>query len=196
MNNFINPQGVKPISISIISALFLSIFISSTLGNIGFIITAFLVYIYRDTNSHIVFHNKNNILSPVDGKIFAIDNIDGKQKIYIKVSLCNGHNIKAPQDSEYKVKNYKCGLNLNPNSYKGNLLNEQVSFKFDNLKFKLISGICNSKIHFTPSSKISQGDSMGLFLQGNVVVTVKKEHQLEVEIGQKLVAGQSILFKV
>ena len=196
MNNLINPQGTKPIVISILATLFLYLFMSSTLGNIGVLFTILLVYIYRDTSSHIVFHNKNNILSPIDGKVFAIDNIDGKQKIYIKVNLCNGHNIKAPQNSEFKIKNYKCGLNLNPNSYKGNLLNEQVSFKFDNLKFKLISGICNSKIYFNQSSKVAQGDNMGIFLQGNVVVTVKKEYGLEVEIGQKLVAGQSILFKI
>jgi len=196
MNSLINQQGTKPIVISILVTLFLYIFISSALGNIGFLFTIILVYIYRDTSSHIVFHNKNNVLSPVDGKVFAIDNIDGKQKIYIKVNLCDGHNLKAPQSGEYKAKGYKHGLNLNPNSYKGSLLNEQISFKFSNIKFRLISGICNSKIYFDENEDITQGDTFGLFLQGNCIVTVKKDYNLEVEIGQKVVAGQSILFKV
>jgi phosphatidylserine decarboxylase len=196
MNNFINPQGIRPIIFSFLVTLFFYIFISSFLGNLGFIITLLLIYIYRDTSANIVFKNKENILSPIDGKVFAIDNSNGKQKIYIKVNLCNGHNIKAPQDGEVKIKNYKCGLNLNPNSYKGSLLNEQVTMKFDNLKVKFISGICNSKIYFTQDSNVSQGDTVGLFLEGNAIITPKKQTSLEVKIGDKVIAGQSILFKI
>ena len=137
-NGIILTQGYKYlISILIISLIF-KLLISDILANLGFIIFLFVAFIYRNPHRQI-FANKNSLLSPIDGTVTAIDFKDGKQIIYCKVTACNIAVVRSPENSSLKIKNYQNGLNLNPNSYKASILNEQVSFKFDTMKLKLIS---------------------------------------------------------
>ena len=42
---------------------------------------------------------------------------------------------------------------------------------------------------------VSQGDKISVFLDGLVIITVAKENELMVNIGDKLTSGQTILFK-
>ena len=152
------------------------------------------MFIYRNPSRHI-FENSKSILSPIDGKIIAIDCVDGKQKIYCKVNLCNNHILRAPQSGNFKIKKYHHGLNLNPNSYKANILNEQITIKFKNLKLKLISGICNQTIEYSEKTEAMQGENIGLFLDGIAIMTVKENFSLMIDIGDKVTAGQTIIFK-
>ncbi len=195
-NKFILEEGYKPVVIALISSILVDILLSDTLGDIGLLITLFILFVYRNPSRHI-FENSTSVLAPVDGVVTAIDNVDGKQKIYVKVNLCNTHIVRAPISGEYKVKNVQNGLNLNPNSYKANLLNEQSTLKFKNeqLSIKFLSGMCNGKIDFKNNSTVSQGEELGLFLDGNVIITVKNENSLLIKMGDKLKAGQTLLFK-
>jgi phosphatidylserine decarboxylase len=193
-SDIILKQGYKPIIISLVIAIILEIFISSFLSNIVLFCTLAIAFVYRNPNRHI-FANKRNILSPVDGKVMAIDNIHGKQKIYCKVNPCNTHIVRAPSSGTFKIKKYQYGLNLNPNSYKANMLNEQIIVKFDNLKLKFISGICNPTIEFINKKYANQGDSLGLFIDGIVIITIKNKNNLLINIGDKLTAGQTTIFK-
>ncbi|MEA2019813.1 MAG: hypothetical protein U9N59_15385 [Campylobacterota bacterium] len=192
--NIILKQGYKPLILLLVLAVILELFISSFFSNIVLILFLFTLSIYRNPYRHI-FENSKSLLSPIDGKIIAIDYTNGKQKIYCKVNLCNNHILRAPQNGDIKIKKYQHGLNLNPNSYKANILNEQIVIKFDNLKLKLISGICNRKIEYVDKEYAKQGENIGLFLDGIAVMTVKKEYLLMVKIGDKLIAGQTIIFK-
>ena len=141
-----------------------------------------------------IFKNKNSILSPIDGKITAIDIVNGKRKIYCKVTPCNTHVVRAPSDTNIKIKNQKNGINLNPNSYKATILNEQITFKLSNMKLKLISGICNTKIEYTENTTAEQGEPIAIFIDGLAIITLKENINIDLKIGDKLTAGQSILF--
>lgn len=193
-SDLILKQGYKPLILLLSLAIILELFISSFLSSIILIVMLFTIFIYRNPSVHI-FENSHSILSPIDGKVIAIDYINGKQKIYCKVSLCNKHTLRAPQNGSFKIKKHNYGLNLNPNSYKANILNEQVIIKFKNLKLKLISGICNQNIEFIENRKVTQGENIGLFVEGIAIITVKQESLLMVKIGDKLTAAQTIIFK-
>lgn len=154
----------------------------------------FMMYVYRDTNRYI-FSNIQSVLAPIDSTVTAIDKLNGKFKIYCKVSLLNNHLLRAPIDSDMKVKKYKHGLNLNPNSYKASLYNEQVTLKFEDIKVKLISGLCNIRIKKINDKPMLQGEKVAIFLDGIVIITVQSNHEILINIGDKLTAGQTILFK-
>lgn len=193
-NKLILQEGYKSITITFVIAIALILFISDCLGYIGLLIGISMLYIYRDTYRHI-FKNTQSVLAPIDGTITAIDTVNDKYKIYCKVSLCNNHILRAPTDADLKVKKYRRGLNLNPNSYKASLYNEQIVLKFDDIKIKLISGLCNHKMKRVKEGNVSQGDKISVFLDGLVVITVPKDYDLMINIGDKLTSGQSILFK-
>jgi len=194
-DSFILREGYKNITITFVTALFFMLFISDYLGYIGIFVGIFLVYVYRNNYRHI-FKNTQNILAPIDAVVSSIDKVNGKTKIYCKVSLCtNNHVLRAPIDGELKVKKYKHGLNLNPNTYKASLYNEQIVLKFDDLKVKLISGLCNNKIKRIPNRNVVQGEKITVFLDGLVIITMDEKSKLMVNIGDKLTSGQTLLFK-
>ena len=193
-NGIILAQGYKHIIIAFIIAMIIKLLISSFLGNIALIVTLFIVFAYRNPNRYI-HENSYNILSPIDAVVTAIDYQDGKKNIYCKVNFCNTHIVRAPQDGEINVEKYQHGLNLNPNSYKSSLLNEQIIFKFDSLKLKLISGICNPKIQYLKKIKVTQGENFALFFDGIAIISVDENKEIFVKIGDKIKSGQTMICK-
>ena len=96
-------------------------------------------------------------------------------------------------NSNVKIRNHQYGLNLDPNSYKANILNEQISFKFNNLKLKLIAGICSPKIDFENNAEVKQGDPIAVFIDGIAIITIKEDSNLVIKLGDKLKAGQTVI---
>ena len=194
-DSFILREGYKNITIIFAIALLFMLFISNCLRYIGIFVGIFFLYVYRNNYRHI-FKNNQNILAPIDAVVSSIDKVNGKTKIYCKVSLCtHNHVLRAPIDSELKIKKYKHGLNLNPNTYKGSLYNEQIVLKFDDIKVKLISGLCNNKIKRIPNRNVIQGEKITVFLDGLVIISIDEKSKLMVNIGDKLISGQTVLFK-
>lgn len=193
-NNLILSEGYRTITITFVIAIVVMLFIYDCLGYIGILIGLALLFIYRDTYRHI-FKNTDSVLAPIDATVSAIDHANGKYKIYCKVGLLDNHVLRAPIDADVKVKKYRRGLNLNPNSYKASLYNEQIVLKFSDIKIKLISGLCNHKMKRVKEITVSQGDKISVFLDGLVVITIPSQYDLNIKIGDKLTSGQSILFK-
>jgi len=184
--NFILNQGYLPIIIALILAVFIKLF---------FIVVAILLYIFRNPQKSVVNVDENSIVSPSDGKIMAIDISKNKYKVYINVSLCDTHIVTAPKSANYEIKSYQYGLNLPSYSYKAKLLNSQAILKFDDIKVKLINGICATNIilYDDITSDIKVSSEIGEFLQGIVVVEIPKTYELKVNIGDKVSSGQSVL---
>ncbi len=194
MNKILLQEGYKPVAFTFIISIVLLLFISDFLGYLGIVITIVLLFIYRDSKRYI-FKNTQSVLAPIDGTIIAIDEVKGKFKIYCKVGLLNNHILRAPIDGEVKVKKHQKGLNLNPDTYRATLYNEQIVLKFSDIKVKLISGLCNPKMKRIKECQVLQGDKISVFLDGLVIITIPKGSNIMVKIGEKLTSGQSILFK-
>jgi hypothetical protein len=196
---FISDKGIKPIVVLIVLTIIASL-VSDILGAICTLITLAALYVFKDVQKYI-YENSDSVLSPINGKIVAIDKIDGKLKIYCKISLWDDHVIRSPFLGELKVKKYYKGLNLNPNTLKAKSLNEQIIYKFHSddqktsLKLKLLSGICNVSIDKIEDIKLSQGERVSFFIDGIAIITIKEECDLLVNIGDKVSSGQSILYK-
>ena len=194
-NKLILEEGYKKVIITFLVSIALLLFISDCLGYLGITLSIALLYIYRAGYRH-VFKNTQSVLAPIDSTITAIDETNGKYKIYCKVGLGNNHLFRAPIDAEVKVKKYKRGLNLNPHTYKASLYNEQIVLKFEDLKIKLISGLFNHKMKRIKESNVEQGDKVSVFLEGLVIISIPKNNKILVKIGDKLTSGQTILYKI
>ncbi|MEA3512325.1 MAG: phosphatidylserine decarboxylase [Campylobacterota bacterium] len=199
-NNYILKEGYKYILIALGLSIIFSLFISDTLATFGYLITIFLLYIYRD-RSRYIYSNSNSVLAPIDGKVIAIDkSSNNKTKIYLDVSLCDEHIVKSPFDGSVIVKKEQNGLNLNPSSFKANILNEQTVLKFQNektsMKIKLISGVFNIKSKFINCENLLQGDKVGVFINGIALITLQNENKPLVKIGDKIKSGQTIVYKI
>ena len=193
-DNIILSQGYKYILTTLGLSLFFSIFICDILAYIGYVITLFLLYVYRNPNINFYNQHSKNILAPIDGKISSIDISKNKYKIYIDVSLCDVHILRAPKDATFKIKSFINGVNLCSSTYKANLLNTRATLKFDDIKLKLISGRYNLDIAlYKWFKKVKATQAVGVFLQGSVIVEIPKKYDLKINLNEKVKAGQSIL---
>ena len=193
-NTIVLEQGYKYIAVAFVIALLFDLFISDFIANIGYIITVVLVFVYRGSSRHI-YENSSHILAPIDSSVIAIDHLKEEKsyKIYCKVTLCNNDIFYAPTDCSLKIESYKHGLNLNPNSYKASLLNGQIELDCGGIEIKLISGVCNGKIDKFEQKDYKQGEMIGLFFDGLVIITIEEKENLEISIGDKLKGGQTVL---
>jgi len=187
-NQLILKEGFIPVVIALAISLFLNLFISDFFGNIGFIVTLALIFIYRNPSRQ-TMNNKGMVLAPIDGRVSAIDITKNKYKVYIDVNLCNTHVLRAPIKSKYKLKSFINGLNLKSSSYKAKLLNTQAVIKFDDIKIKLISGICNSNIILNENDKVEATQNIGVFLNGLVIMELPRNSELKIALNDKVYAG-------
>lgn len=199
MNNFISKEGVKPVGFLLIVSILVG-FISEGLFVVFLLATLFVGYLFRNSKRY-VFENSQSILAPVDGKIMAIDKIDDKVKIYCKVSLLDTHIVRAPINGEMKRVDFHKGLNLSPATLKAKSLNEQIKYQFSSnenrvIILELISGFFNVAIEKKENETVEQGQNIGFFLDGIVIVTLSNSSKLLVNVNDKLLAGQTILQKI
>lgn len=193
-NKFLLQEGLKPLIILSMLTLFFYFIECGFLSFLFLMLTLFVGYVFRNSSRYI-HENSKSVLSPIDGKVIAIDTINGKTKIYCKVSLCGDHTVRAPFTSSINIKKFQHGVNLHPNSEKAKLLNEQIVVKFDDLKIRFISGLCNITLQKPEAQSYQQGDSVFTFVDGMVVITIKNTNKLLLTVGEKLLSGQTILFK-
>ena len=192
LENFILKEGYKKILYTFLISVFFDIFISSFLANLGYVLCLVLLFIFRNQNKY--FGPKKNTLAICDGTISAID-IKGKKSIlHIDVSIFNKHNLRAPQDGKISLISKKHGLNLNTDSYISKKLNNSITFMFNDLKITLIEGCLN--MHTSLSKKdeeFSQNQKIGVFTSGKIIIEMNSLLNKKITLGQKLVAGESIL---
>ncbi|NLO16925.1 MAG: hypothetical protein GX118_01845 [Arcobacter butzleri] len=186
-------EGFKPLAIVFVIFFILKfIFSFEILGNLTFLLLLFMIYLFLNPEREVVAQEEE-ILSPIDGKIVALDNKDGKNYIYLDVSLLDRHILRVPDDKSMKIERRSYGINLNPNTKKGKLLNSQVIVDFETLKLHLLSGVCKFDIIVNMLDKIQKGKRFGFFLQGVATIEIDEDIKLDVKIGDKLKAGISII---
>jgi phosphatidylserine decarboxylase precursor-related protein len=193
-NQLILEEGFRTILITLLVSLFIKFFISDFFGILGFILVLALIYIYRNPTKHSI-NDKDNIFCPIDGTINVIDIKKNKYIIYIDVSLCGTHKLRAPVEGNYKIKSKQNGSYLNPFSPKAQILNEQAVLEFEDVKMKIIAGLCNKEIVLYHEENVKAGDSIGVFLQGLVILEIPKTSALLVHIGDKVSSATNIIAK-
>lgn len=187
INSFILEEGKKYIYGSFALAILSYLFICDTLATLAFLAGLAFVFIYR--NNQVVKAKCDSYVSPVDGKVFAIDQRKNKTVIYIDVSICNSHQVIAPIDCEYKTKSIRHGLNLSGFTFKSNILNSSKTFKFNDLKLELLSGKCNINHDFAKDKNVEQYEKIGTFLHGTAIISIPNEYKIVTKISQKIKAG-------
>lgn len=190
MSNFIAKEGLKYIYSAFAVTIFFYLFICNTLAIISFLVTIFLVYIYR--NNLITKSSTDSLVSVIDGKIFAMDKTEDTTSIYIEVGVCDSHILVAPKDANYKKISERHGLNLSQFSYKAKELNNKKIISFDDIIVELIAGRCNINHDFIANGEVKQYQKIGMFLNGTVKMVVPNSYKLNLKLSQKIKAGETL----
>ena len=209
ITSFIHREGWKFASISLITSLVL-LFISPSLATIGFLLTFFIIWFFRDPDRKTP-NIKNKIISPADGKICLIDKakppkellMDSREmfRICVFMNVFNVHVNRSPVKGTIKKIVYKEGQFLNASLDKASEKNERNSLVIeteDNKEIIVtqIAGLIARRIlsFVHDKDKIDIGERFGLIRFGSRVdIYLPEGSKAVVKIGDTVKAGETII---
>jgi phosphatidylserine decarboxylase len=206
----IHSEGYKFLAISIFITIFLYL-LSSFTGLIGLILSVWVYYFFRDPE-RISINDDNYLTSPADGEVLMVHEVDGPKelglqdkkfnKISIFMNVFDCHVNRTPCDGKISEIFYKPGKFLNASLDKASEDNERNYYKIINSQGEdvivvQIAGLIARRI-VCESSKdqdLKQGDRIGMIRFGSRADVYFENYKPLVKVGQKTIAGETLLAK-
>ena len=206
----IHSEGYKFLAIAIITTFFLYLF-SNFLGLIGLVISIWVYYFFRDPE-RISINDENYLTSPADGEVLMVHEVNGpkelglEEKKFTKVSIFMNvfdcHVNRAPCDGKISEILYKPGKFLNASLDKASEDNERNYYKIINntgedIIVVQIAGLIARRIvcEAYKDQQLSQGERIGMIRFGSRADVYFENYKPLVKVGQKTIAGETLLAK-
>jgi len=141
------------------------------------------------------------VVSPADGRVIAVDSLDGGTKICIFMSVFNVHVNRVPVSGVIKKIDYNKGKFFVASKDKASLENEQNSITMEDprgrvIRFVQIAGLVARRIvcHIGVGDSVRRGERFGMIRFGSRLdVYLPEGFVPKVRTGDKVKAGASIL---
>ena len=199
-------EGWPFIAGSMILALLVTIFVSGAWSIPFWVIAIFVLQFFRDPPRDIP-QGANNILSPADGRIVAVEKVDDPYlkreaiKVSVFMNVFNVHSNRSPVEGEVRDKWYFPGKFINADLPKASLENERNALwiKTDDgadVTCVQVAGLIAKRIlcHVNPGDHLTSGQRFGFIRFGSRVdVYLPLTTKVNVSIGDKVFATTTIL---
>ena len=206
----IHAEGYKFLVISIIITLVLYS-LSDFLGLIGFFLTVWVYYFFRDPE-RVTIMDENFLVSPADGEIIKVEEVNGPkefglenkrfQKISIFMNVFDCHVNRSPCEGKIEEILYKPGKFLNASFDKASDDNERNYYKIKDKQSNdvivvQIAGLIARRIvcESNKDQEVNQGDRLGMIRFGSRADVYYENYEPLVKIGQKAISGETLLAK-
>ena len=214
MTDFLFPklhkEGYRFLAIAAV-ATFILLLISNFLGFVSFILTIWVYYFFRDPERFPI-NDKNYLLSPADGVISQITEVNGPielglenkkfTRISIFMNVFDCHVNRIPSSGKIDKIFYKPGKYINASFDKASEENERNYVKMtnsngDELILVQIAGLIARRIvcEIKENDEIQQGNKFGIIRFGSRVDLYFENYQLMVQKNQKTIGGETIIAK-
>ena len=206
----IHAEGYKFLAIAIILTIFLY-FISTLLGLISLVLTIWVYYFFRDPE-RISIKDDNYLTSPADGEVLMVHEIEGPKelglenkkftKISIFMNVFDCHVNRTPCKGKVSEIFYKPGKFLNASLDKASEDNERNYYRITNSQDEeiivvQIAGLIARRIvcETSKDQHLEQGDRIGMIRFGSRADVYFENYKPLVKVGQKTIAGETLLAK-
>ena len=204
----IHKEGYRFLAIAI-AITFFCLLVSKTLGLITIVLTVWVYYFFRDPE-RISIQDDNFLVSPADGLISNISEVDGpaelslEKKKFTKISIFmnvfNCHVNRTPVSANVEEILYKPGKFLNASLDKSSEENERNYYRLklkdgDEIIIVQIAGLIARRIvcEVEKNQSLVQGERIGMIRFGSRVDVYFSSRKLLAKLGQNVVAGESLL---
>tara|TARA_B110000259_G_scaffold124284_1_gene140772 strand:+ start:146 stop:793 length:648 start_codon:yes stop_codon:yes gene_type:complete len=204
----IHKEGYRFLAIAIVIT-FICLLVSKVLGLIAILLTVWVYYFFRDPD-RISIQDDNFLVSPADGLISNISEVDGPielslenkkfTKISIFMNVFNCHVNRTPVSGNIEEILYKPGKFLNASLDKSSEENERNYYRLklkdgNEIVIVQIAGLIARRIvtEVDINQSIEQGDRIGMIRFGSRVDVYFNNRKLLAKLGQNVVAGESLL---
>ena len=206
----IHAEGYKFLAIAIFVTIFLY-FLSTFLGLIGLVLSVWVYYFFRDPE-RISINDDNYLTSPADGEVLMVHEVDGPKelgleakkftKISIFMNVFDCHVNRTPCEGKISEILYKPGKFLNASLDKASEDNERNYYKIINNQEEeiivvQIAGLIARRIvcESNKDQQLQQGERIGMIRFGSRADIYFENYKTLVKIGQKTIAGETLLAK-
>ena len=206
----IHSEGYKFLAIAIIVTIFLY-FLSTFLGLIGLVLSIWVYYFFRDPE-RISINDENYLTSPADGEVLMVHEVDGPKelgledrkftKISIFMNVFDCHVNRTPCEGKISEILYKPGKFLNASLDKASEDNERNYYKITNshgeeIIVVQIAGLIARRIvcESSKDQQLQQGERIGMIRFGSRADVYFENYETLVKVGQKTIAGETLLAK-
>ena len=206
----IHTEGYKFLVIAIFITIFLYI-LSTFLGLIGLVLSIWVYYFFRDPE-RISINDENYLTSPADGEVLMIHEVDGPKelgledkkftKISIFMNVFDCHVNRTPCEGKISEILYKPGKFLNASLDKASEDNERNYYKIINNQGEdvivvQIAGLIARRIvcESNKDQQLQQGERIGMIRFGSRADVYFENYETLVKVGQKTIAGETLLAK-
>ena len=206
----IHKEGYKFLAISILFT-FIVLFFSKFFGALLILITVWVYYFFRDPERYSI-NDDSYLVSPADGLITDISEKAGPEELrlentsYTRVSVFmnvfNCHVNRVPSSGNVEEIYYKPGKFLNASLDKASEENERNYFKVklingEEIIIVQIAGLIARRIvcEVSKNQDLNQGERIGMIRFGSRVDVFFENYKTLVKVGQKTIAGETLLAK-
>jgi phosphatidylserine decarboxylase len=206
----IHSEGYKFLARAIIVTIFLYV-LSTFLGLIGLVLSIWVYYFFRDPE-RISINDENYLTSPADGEVLMVHEVDGPKelgledrkftKISIFMNVFDCHVNRTPCEGKISEILYKPGKFLNASLDKASEDNERNYYKITNTHGEeiivvQIAGLIARRIvcESSKDQQLQQGERIGMIRFGSRADVYFENYESLVKVGQKTIAGETLLAK-
>ena len=206
----IHSEGYKFLAIAIFITIFLN-FLSTFLGLVGLVISIWVYYFFRDPE-RISINDDVYLTSPADGEVLMVHEVDGPKelgledrkftKISIFMNVFDCHVNRTPCEGKISEILYKPGKFLNASLDKASEDNERNYYKIKNNQGEdvivvQIAGLIARRIvcESSKDQQLQQGERIGMIRFGSRADVYFENYETLVKVGQKTIAGETLLAK-
>ena len=206
----IHSEGYKFLAIAIFITIFLNFF-STFLGLIGLVLSVWVYYFFRDPE-RISINDDSYLTSPADGEVLMVHEVDGPKelnleskkftKISIFMNVFDCHVNRTPCQGKISEILYKPGKFLNASLDKASEDNERNYYKITNnlgedIIVVQIAGLIARRIvcESSKDQQLEQWERIGMIRFGSRADVYFENYKPLVKVGQKTIAGETLLAK-
>ena len=206
----IHAEGYKFLVIFGIATLVLY-FISSFLGLIGFVLTIWCYYFFRDPERQPI-NDENYLVSPADGEVIKVEEVNGPKelglenkkmtKISVFMNVFDCHVNRSPCKGLISEIKYIPGKFINASLDKASEDNERCYYKIKNsfdeeIIVVQIAGLIARRIvtECSKDDQLDQGSRIGMRRFGSRADIYFENYKPLVKLEQKSLAGETLLAK-
>ena len=185
--------------------------LSNFLGQIGLVLTIWVYYFFRDPE-RVIIENKNYLVSPADGEVIKVEEVDGPKelglenkkfnKISIFMNVFDCHVNRTPCEGQVEEILYKPGKFLNASFDKASEDNERNYYKIkdthgNNIVVVQIAGLIARRIvcETNKNQELKQGERIGMIRFGSRADIYYENYEPLVKVGQRAISGETLLAK-
>ena len=206
----IHSEGYKFLVIFSVATIILYL-IHGFLGFIGFVLTIWVYYFFRDPD-RVSIGDENYLTSPADGLVLQVIETEGPKelglenkkftKVSIFMNVFDCHVNRSPCSGKISQILYKSGKFINASFDKASEENERNYYKIQNsfgedIVVVQIAGLIARRIvsESQEGQELDQGTRIGMIRFGSRADIYFENYKPLVKVDQKTIAGETILAK-